>query len=104
MIIAQRHLPSTKVSRRIDAMRMFVVAATLTVLPAAHAVGPVIAMERVSVTSGGGSMQGDSFFSAISADGRYVAFDSASTDLVPGTMHPGAQQRTAAGGIPQNVY
>ena len=105
MIIAQRHLPRTKLSRRIDVMRMFVVAATLTVLPVAHAVGPVVALERVSVTSSGGSMQGDSFFAAISADGRYVAFDSASYDQVPGTTHPGAQQRTAAaGGIPQNVY
>ena len=47
-------------------------------LAAAHA-GP---MERVSVDSWGLQGNGDSFSPAISADGRFVAFDSAATDLV----------------------
>ncbi|MCE5315723.1 MAG: malectin domain-containing carbohydrate-binding protein [Armatimonadota bacterium] len=40
--------------------------------------------KRVSVTSGGVESDGESFFSAVSGDGRYVAFSSWSTNLVPG--------------------
>jgi Tol biopolymer transport system component len=42
------------------------------------------ATSRVSVTSGGVQSDGDSFTPAISSDGRYVAFVSAATNLVPG--------------------
>src|SRR4051812_2445062 len=105
MTIAQQHLSNTDFLRRIDMMRMLVVAAALTVVPVAHAVGPVIALARVSVTTGGGSMQGDSFYAVISADGRYVAFDSASNTLVPGTIQPAAGQGVASSGdYPINVY
>jgi Tol biopolymer transport system component len=39
--------------------------------------------ERVSVNTAGGNADGGSNASAISSDGRYVAFQSAATDLVP---------------------
>ena len=39
---------------------------------------------RASVATGGGQGDGQSFGAAISADGRYVAFTSQATDLVPG--------------------
>lgn len=39
---------------------------------------------RVSVTSAGGQANGPSFYPAVSADGRYVAFWSIATNLVPG--------------------
>jgi Tol biopolymer transport system component len=42
------------------------------------------ATERVSVSSGGDQSDGDSFSSGISADGRYVAFDSRARNLEPG--------------------
>ena len=78
------------------------VAATLAAAPVAYALGPVVALERVSITGGGASLNGDSFNAAISADGRYVAFDSAATDLVPGAIAaPGV---AAAGDFPINVY
>ena len=43
-------------------------------------------IERVSVTSSGAQVSGNSYVSsnAISADGRYVAFESSSANLVPG--------------------
>jgi len=44
--------------------------------------------ERVSVGSNGEEANGDSFCCAISADGRYVAFDSAATNLVSGGNSP----------------
>ena len=40
--------------------------------------------ERVSVASGGSQSDGYSTFPAISADGRFVAFQSVATNLVPG--------------------
>ncbi len=40
--------------------------------------------QRVSVASGGVQTNGPSFRSAISADGRFVAFSSAASNLVPG--------------------
>ena len=39
---------------------------------------------RVSVATGGGQGNADSFAQSISADGRYVAFESLATNLVPG--------------------
>jgi len=39
---------------------------------------------RVSVTPGGGESNGDSVYPSVSATGRYVAFQSAATNLVPG--------------------
>jgi hypothetical protein len=38
--------------------------------------------ERVSVDSGGGQSNGDSFYPSISSDGRYVAFHSSANNLV----------------------
>src|SRR5260370_38788568 len=43
--------------------------------------------ERVSVASGGTEGNGASLGSALSADGRFVAFDSAATDLVAADTH-----------------
>src|SRR5438046_7301500 len=40
--------------------------------------------ERVSLTQGGAQANNISFNPAISADGRYVAFESAASNLVPG--------------------
>jgi Tol biopolymer transport system component len=40
--------------------------------------------DRVSVTSTGGEADGDSYGPSISADGRYVAFTSAASNLTPG--------------------
>ncbi|MBL8801983.1 MAG: hypothetical protein JNN27_08315 [Planctomycetes bacterium] len=40
--------------------------------------------ERVSVATGGAQASGASLFPALSADGRFVAFQSYATDLVPG--------------------
>ena len=39
---------------------------------------------RVSVATGGGEVTGDSFNSALSGDGRFVAFESVATNLVAG--------------------
>lgn len=43
--------------------------------------------ERVSIDSSGGEANGDSFKASISADGRFVAFESTATNLVPGTPY-----------------
>jgi len=40
-------------------------------------------IERISVTNEGAEGNGDSYHASVSADGRYVAFDSWSTNLVP---------------------
>src|SRR5881394_2620097 len=42
------------------------------------------ASERVSVDSGGARANGDSFGASISADGRFVAFESTASNLVAG--------------------
>lgn len=47
-------------------------------------------IERVSVASGGGDANADSYGPSISADGRYVAFDSDASDLVPGDSNGAA--------------
>jgi Tol biopolymer transport system component len=46
--------------------------------------------ERVSVDSTGGQGDGNSYYPAISADGRYVAFYSLATKLVPGDKNRSA--------------
>ena len=43
--------------------------------------------ERVSVGLGGGDANGQSIFASISADGRFVAFESEASNLVPGDMN-----------------
>jgi Tol biopolymer transport system component len=40
--------------------------------------------ERVSVATGGSEQNGDAYYPSVSADGRFVAFASAATNLVPG--------------------
>jgi hypothetical protein len=45
------------------------------------------AIERVNVASDGTQANGSSYDVAISADGRYVAFESYATNLVPGAQH-----------------
>jgi len=45
---------------------------------------------RVSVASDGSEANDDSNYSAISADGRYVAFESEATNLAPGVVNLGA--------------
>jgi len=47
------------------------------------------ATTRVSVDSGGNEGNGQSYIPAISADGRYVAFDSLASNLVPGDTNDG---------------
>jgi Tol biopolymer transport system component len=47
--------------------------------------------KRVSLGAGGAQANSDAFESAISADGRFVAFDSAATNMVPGGTN-GKQQ------------
>lgn len=42
-----------------------------------------LGIERISVDQGGGDANGSSSFPAVSASGRYVAWDSAAADLVP---------------------
>ncbi|RWN65759.1 MAG: hypothetical protein EOR99_20160, partial [Mesorhizobium sp.] len=44
----------------------------------------VVSIQRVSVDSAGGEANAGSFFPSISADGRYVAFDSEASNLVAG--------------------
>ncbi|HEY3168626.1 MAG TPA: hypothetical protein VGK57_15445, partial [Candidatus Binatia bacterium] len=49
-----------------------------------RAVGQTVLMERLSISSAGIQANADSFNPAISADGRYVAFESVATNLVGG--------------------
>src|SRR3954451_4661592 len=49
--------------------------------------------ERVSVGAGGKQANGDSFSAVVSADGRYVAFDSSATKLVKGDTGGGVYVR-----------
>jgi hypothetical protein len=44
--------------------------------------------ERVSLSSGAGQSNGDSYYGVLSGDGRYVAFQSGATNLVPGDPLP----------------
>jgi WD40-like Beta Propeller Repeat len=56
------------------------------------AVGPVVALERVSIATNGTQGNGDSTQAVISADGRIVAYESYANTLVPGFVAgaPGA--------------
>lgn len=54
------------------------------VLAAALVALPATAVERISISSGGSQGNWQSRHPAISADGRYVVFDSDATTLVPG--------------------
>jgi WD40-like Beta Propeller Repeat len=58
----------------------------------ACAVGPVIALERISIATDGTQGNGDSSQPVISTDGRVVAFESDANSLVPGfaSSAPGA--------------
>ena len=64
------------------AIRLACVCAALLVLPAAAAGSG--STTRASTATGGGQGNGASFVPAISADGRYVAFYSDASNLVPG--------------------
>ena len=75
-----------------------------TAAPLAHAVPPLVAMERVSVDSDGGEANGSSFSSAISADGRYIVFDSAATNLAPMASGRSGSEMAAPAGFPTEVY
>ncbi|MEU7060693.1 hypothetical protein [Streptomyces sp. NPDC046197] len=54
-------------------------------VPVATAAEPVLRVERVSVAADGTQGDGDSRAPSVRADGRYVAFESDATNLVPGT-------------------
>ncbi|MFJ9907533.1 hypothetical protein ACIRVK_32385 [Streptomyces sp. NPDC101152] len=56
----------------------------LATAPDTQAAAPVAPVERVSVAADGTQGDGDSLAPSVSADGRYVAFESIATDLVPG--------------------
>jgi len=47
------------------------------------------AVERVSLSNAGAEGNGNSSFSSISADGRYVAFDTSATNLIDGEFRNG---------------
>src|SRR5262245_17209045 len=66
-----------------EAMRVvtFVVVALMILLASPTPAGVT---DRVSLGTGGTQGNGDSFQPALSWDGRFVAFDSKATDLVPG--------------------
>src|SRR5260221_13607403 len=49
-----------------------------------HAFAAALVTERVSLTATGGQASGNSEAPSISADGRFVAFDSEAADIVPG--------------------
>lgn len=55
--------------------------------PQPAAAAPAGPAERVSVAGGGAQGGGANGWSSVSADGRYVAFDSAAADLVPGDVN-----------------
>jgi Tol biopolymer transport system component len=79
--------------------------AALVIGSAAQAAGPVVAMERVSIGSDGHQSIGESFSSAISADGRYVAFDSADGYLGSPATHSNSVHLSAPTiGVPVVVY
>ena len=66
------------------AILLGVVVAMVGTLGVAPAAADGVVTERVSVTSGGAGGDGYSLFAAISGDGRYVAYESWSTNLVTG--------------------
>jgi hypothetical protein len=68
---------------------------------AAHAVGPVVAIERVNVSGSGVQAAGTSFHAALSADGRFVAFD---TGAVISDASAESPSSSSPLGFPVNVY
>ena len=63
-----------------------------------HGAGLAGTTERVSVASDGAQGDAGSFVSAVSADGRFVAFNSIAGNLVPGdTNGRGCRRRPACG-------
>src|SRR5439155_408211 len=76
-----RTAPTLVSSRRIAALGLLASFLALLVTPARAAAGTP---ERVSVDSAGNEGNGGSGGTAISTDGRFVAFSSYATNLVPG--------------------
>lgn len=76
----------TKLDTARAAKRLIVIPAILTAagLAIAQTAGPIPSTNLVSVSSGGYAGNIDSWRSAISADGRFVAFDSLADNLVAG--------------------
>lgn len=73
---------SAKISRGRFARYAVPLIGALAFFSAARATGPVVALERVSLSDNGRQGLGDSTHPVISADGRYVAFQTNAT-LVP---------------------
>lgn len=69
------------ISSNFQCARYLLIGAT-TVIPSAFAASPVVELERVSLSNDGSQGLGDSTHPVISADGRYVAFQT-SASLVP---------------------
>jgi hypothetical protein len=90
MAISQLHLPVAAFSRGIALAGILT---ALVVAPAAYAVGPVIALERVSIGPDGMQLPHDSLRAAISADARYVAFDNGPASGYANTVY--LRDRTA---------
>ncbi|MDP9219135.1 MAG: hypothetical protein M3P23_01170, partial [Actinomycetota bacterium] len=80
-------LPMTRTTRRLVAIGVGVLAVSSATGPAAAA-GPVTT--RASVSGTGAQGHGSSAAAAISADGRFVAFASAASNLVPGDTNDAA--------------
>jgi uncharacterized membrane protein len=70
--------------RRCSAWATLAVAAVLALVLATTGLAASARTELVSVSPSGAPGNSDSLFTAVSADGRYVAFASAATNLVPG--------------------
>src|SRR5438874_791958 len=81
-----RTAPALAFSWRITAVGLLASFLALLVTPARAAAGTP---ERVSVDSAGNEGNGGSGGPAISTDGRFVAFDSGATNLVPGDTNGG---------------
>ncbi|MCA2214242.1 TolB family protein [Jidongwangia harbinensis] len=83
------HVPRPARSRTHHLARTLGIAGVATVLgvvsvPAGAAAAAAPGTSRVSVATGGAQADGYSLSTAVSTDGRYVAFDSVATNLVPG--------------------
>jgi Tol biopolymer transport system component len=59
----------------------------LAAWPQAAVAAPAVPAERISVTGAGAQGDGISGWPSVSADGRYVAFESEATNLVPGDVN-----------------
>lgn len=69
-------------------LHSFVIAAIAATL--SSAVSQAVAVERISVATGGGQANSQSRFAAISGNGRYVVFTSDATNLVAGDSNSAA--------------